>query len=151
VDIVFVVDESGSITLANFNLTKSFLSKLAGRLDIDSGRTRVGLVTFASRVGTGFNLNDYPTIASMQSAILSLNYSTGGTNTAAALAYVRTTMLTPAAGDRTNISNVVVVVTDGHSDNANYTQVCKKIKCFARNLLYSKGIIRYNIWISAMM
>ena len=126
VDIVFVVDESGSITLANFNLTKSFLSHLVGRLDIESGRTRVGLVTFASGVGTGFNLSDFQTIAPMKSAISSLSYSQGGTNTDRALAYVRTTMLTPAAGDRTNVSNVVVVVTDGHSENSDYTLVCKK-------------------------
>jgi len=128
VDIVFVVDESGSITLANFNLTKSFLSQLVDRLDIESGRTRVGLVTFASGVGTGFNLSSYQTIASMQSAISSLSYAGGGTNTAAALAYVRTTMLTPAAGDRGDIPNVVVVLTDGQSNNANHTQVCKMFR-----------------------
>jgi len=129
-DIVFVVDESGSIGSTNFDLTKSFLSQLIGRLDIDSGNTRVGLVTYASNVGSGFNLSDYNTVASMQSAISSLTYSSGGTNTATALAYVRTTMLTAAAGDRSNVPNVVVVLTDGHSNNANYTQVSRK--CFVR-------------------
>jgi len=99
-------------------------------LDIDSGNTRVGLVTYASNVGSGFNLSDYNTVASMQSAISSLTYSSGGTNTATALAYVRTTMLTAAAGDRSNVPNVVVVLTDGHSNNANYTQVSRK--CFVR-------------------
>jgi len=137
VDIVFVVDESGSITLANFNLTKSFLSHLVSRLDIESGRTRVGLVTFASGVGTGFNLSDYQTIASMQSAISSLSYSQGGTNTDLALAYVRTTMLTSEAGDRVDVPNVVVVLTDGHSENSDYTLVCKKL-----NALH---VIRYTI------
>jgi len=81
---------------------------------------------YASNVGSGFNLSDYNTVASMQSAILSLAYSSGGTNTATALAYVRTTMLTAAAGDRSNVSNVVVVLTDGHSNNANYTRVSRK-------------------------
>ena len=122
-DIIFVVDESGSIGSTDFGLMQSFLSQLVSRLDIDSGNTRVGLVTYSSGVGEGFNLSDYNTVASVQSAISSLRYSGGSTNTAGALAYVRTTMLTSAAGDRSNVPNVVVVLTDGQSSNANYTQV----------------------------
>jgi len=122
-DIVFVLDESGSIGLTDFELMKSFLSQLVARLDIDSGVTRVGLVTYSTNVGTGFNLSAHSSVASVQAAISSLTYSGGGTNTAAALAHVRTTMLTSAAGDRSNVPNVVVVLTDGQSDNMNYTQV----------------------------
>ena len=122
-DIVFVVDESESIGSTNFDLMKSFLSSLVGRLDIDRGNTRVGLITFSTNVGDGFNLSDYRTVASMQSAISSLSYRQGGTNTAGALAYVRTTMLTSAAGDRRDFPDVVVVLTDGQSDNTNRTLV----------------------------
>ena len=120
---MFVVDESSSIGKDNFNLTKSFLSQLVSRLDIDSGSTRVGIVTYSSGIGAGFNLSEHSSVASVQAAISSLTYSGGGTNTAAALAHVRTTMLTSAAGDRSNVPNVVVVLTDGQSDNMNYTQV----------------------------
>ena len=123
IDVVFVVDESGSIGSSNFARVKSFLSRLVSRLDIDSGNTRVGLVTFSSRVGTTINLNAHSTVASLQSAISSLSYSGGGTNTAAALEYVRTGMLTSAAGDRSNVPNVVVVLTDGRSNNRAATQV----------------------------
>ena len=122
-DIVFVLDESGSIGSADFNLMKSFVSQLVGRLDIDSGNTRVGLVTFSSSVGTYFNLNAYSTVASVQAAVDSLRYRGGGTNTATALAHVRTTMLTSAAGDRSDVPNVVVVLTDGHSSSAVRTVV----------------------------
>ena len=122
-DIVFVVDASGSIGTAHFEQVKSFLSQLVGRLDIDSGGTRVGLVTFSSSVGTGFKLNDYTTAASIQSAIMSLGYAGLGTNTAAALAHVRTTMLTSVAGDRSNVPNVVVVLTDGRSNSQSSTLV----------------------------
>ena len=122
-DIIFVLDESGSIGSADFNLMKSFVSQLVGRLDIDSGNTRVGLVTFSSSVGTSFNLNAYSTVASVQAAVDSLRYGGGGTNTAAALAHVRTTMLTSAAGDRSDVPNVVVVLTDGRSASAVRTVV----------------------------
>ena len=122
-DVIFVLDESGSISSADFNLMKSFLSQLVSRLDIDSGNTRVGLVTFSTGVGTTVNLNAHSSVASLQSAISSLTYSGGGTNTAAALQYVRTTMLTSAAGDRSNVFNVVVVLTDGGSNTPTATQV----------------------------
>ena len=122
-DIVFVVDESGSIGRTNFQLVKSFLSQLVGRLDIDSGNTRVGLVTYSSRVGFAFSLNTYSTVPSVQAAILSLNYSRGGTNTARALAYVRTKMLKSKAGDRGDVPNIVAVITDGRSKDPRATQV----------------------------
>jgi len=134
-DIIFVVDKSGSIGSTNFQLMKSFLSRLVSNLDIDSGNTRVGLVTFSDGVETSINLNAHLSVASLQSVISSISYYTGGkTNTAAALAYVRTTMLTSAAGDRSNVPNVVVVLTDGTSANPTSTQVnnfvMKFIACY---------------------
>ena len=126
-DVVFVVDESGSITSTNFNLVKRFLSQLVSRLDIDSGKTRVGLVTFASRVGSGFNFSAHSSVAAVKSAISQLTYASGSTNTYRALTHVRTIMLTPAAGDRVNVPNVAVVLTDGQSSNRAATQVCTKV------------------------
>jgi len=119
-----VVDESGSIGATNFNLTKQFLSQLVSGLDVDSGNTRVGLVTYSSGVGTTIDLNAHSSAASLQSAILALSYTSGRTNTAAGLAYARTRMLTSAAGDRSKAPNVIVVLTDGMSNvNAANTPV----------------------------
>jgi len=123
VDVVIVLDVSGSIGIPDFDLTKSFLEQLVGYLDIDSGNTRVGLVTYSSNVGSSFDLNMYSSVASVQSAILSLSYSGGTTNTAGALTFVRTTMLTSAAGDRSDVPNVVVLLTDGGSDDRTATEV----------------------------
>ena len=122
-DLVFVLDESGSIGSTNFELAKSFLSQLVSRLDIDSGSTRVGLVTYATRVGFTFNLNTHSSVSSIQAAISSIQYSRGGTDTDAALAYVRTVMLRPAAGDRGDVPNIIAVITDGKSNNGQATQV----------------------------
>ena len=122
-DIVFVLDGSGSIGVNNFTTMKSFVSRLIARMDINSGNTRVGIITFSSSVGTYFNLNSHATIASLQAAISSLNYSGGSTYTDAALAFVRTTMLISAAGDRSNVPNVVVILTDGHSSDESSTLV----------------------------
>jgi len=121
VDIVFVLDASDSIGASDFNLMKSYVSRLVSSLDIDSGRIRVGIVTY--NVITSINLNAYSSVAGLQSAISSLSYSGGSSNTAAALAYVRTRMLTSAAGDRSDVHNIVVVLTHGRSINASSTEV----------------------------
>ena len=137
-DVIFVLDESESISATNFNQMKSFLSTLVSRLDIDRGNTRVGFVTFSTGVGTTINLNAHSSVASLQSAISSLGYARGSTNTAAALEYVRTRMLTSAAGDRSNVSNVVVVLTDGGSDDPTATQVSSvAIEFIVCKLLFS--------------
>ena len=137
-----MVDESGSIGSTNFDLMKSFLSQLVSRLDIDSGNTRVGLITYSSEVGSGFNLSDYSTVASVQSAISSLTYAAGSTNTGGALEYVRATMLTSVAGDRSNVPNVVVVLTDGRSNSQSATQVnicsCIEVVSQSFHLIISK-------------
>ena len=132
---------SASISGTNYELMKSFLSRLVGKLDIDSGNTRVGLVTFATNVGTTIQLNAHASAASLQSVISSLTQSRGTTNTADALAHVRTNMSTSAAGDRSNVPNVVIVLTDGRSTRPTATQVSiKLLACFL-----SEKYDRYNM------
>ena len=129
VDVIFVLDESSSVNSENFEKSKSFLSALVGRLNVDSRHTRVGLVTFSTNVDPkeAFNLNAHFSVASVQSAISSLDYSMGITHTAAALRYVRQKMLTPAAGDRAEVPNVVFVMTDGKSNKEPHqTKVCTR-------------------------
>ena len=140
VDIIFVVDESGSVNATNFEIMKSFLSQLVGGLDIDGGNTRVGLVTYSLSVDTAeaFNLNAYSSVADVQSAIAALTFTGRTTYTHLALEYVRTTMLTSATGDRPDVSNAVVVLTDGKSTNASETQVCTIWKLTKTTSLFQK-------------
>ena len=131
IDVVFVVDESASVGSEDFTTIKLFLSQLVSRLDIDRGNTRVGLITFATNVVTVFNLNAHSSVKSLKSAISSLSFTGGGTSdTAAALAHVRTRMLTEAAGDRDNVHNIVIIITDGRANNFNATVVSIKFHDF---------------------
>lgn len=125
-DVVFVMDESGSIGSTNYEKMKDFVSDLVAGMDVDSGNTRVGLVTFANSVKTTINLNEHTTLASLQSAISALTHGGGKTYTNLALEYVRAQMLTEAAGDRSNVSNVVVILTDGRSTDPSLTEVSVK-------------------------
>jgi len=55
--------------------------------------------------------------------VSALRYTAGRTNTGGALAHVRTVMLQPAAGDRPNVPNVVVLLTDGGANDKLAAQV----------------------------
>jgi len=123
VDLIFMMDCSGSIDSANYEQMKSFVSQLVNNFDVDSGNARVGLLTFSTVVEATFNLSKYSSRAEVRAAISDLTYSAGRTNTGDALAYVRQVMLQPAAGDRPYVSNVVVILTDGGSNDKLPTQV----------------------------
>ena len=127
VDVVFVVDEPNWSFL--FNGMRRFVSDLVGRMDIDSGNTRVGVVTFGDNVENTINLDDYSTVASLQAAISSLGHTGGGSNTAAALQHVRTSV----TGDRANVPNVVVLLTSERSDDIAAAEV-RLQQCFYPNV-----------------
>jgi len=112
---------------------KSYLSHIVTRLDIDGGSTRVGLVSFTTEVVDVFNLTAHSSLESLLFATLFLTVYDGVTNTSAALHYVRTKMLTSAAGNRNGVQNTVVVITDGKS---NWSTV---VSC----LLFSTGVLLY--------
>ena len=124
-DLILVLPGSDSLYEMEWNQMISFLSDLVGRLDIDSGSTRVAALSYSTAINS-FNLNAHQSVASVQSAIASLRptSSKDGADIAKALAYVRTTMLTSAAGDRSDEPNVVFVITDGRSTNTASTRVC---------------------------
>jgi len=124
-DIIFVLDASNSVgSSANFNKVKSFVSQLVGRLDIDSGNTRVGVLTYADGIEDRIDLNDHTSVSSLQTAVSGLSYSGDSeTNTHKALARVRKKMLTAGSGDRVNVDNVVILITAGPSEDEDKTKV----------------------------
>ena len=88
-DVIFAVDESGSIGRSNFNRVLNFVSGVIDQFDVDAGRhgnggMRVGLVTFGDDVKRQFDLNQYLGKVALLNA-LKVTYSGGTTNTSAAL------------------------------------------------------------------
>jgi len=134
-DIIFVLDESQSVGPTNYEKMKTFVSQLVGTLDVKrTGGALVGVVTFGTYVNKSqvINLKDHPRVADLQAAINKLSYAQTGTGTDVALNYVHTDMLTLPAGDRDDVPNVVIVMTDGESSEPTATKVCKMLKLFVR-------------------
>ncbi|ELU16324.1 hypothetical protein CAPTEDRAFT_192434 [Capitella teleta] len=130
VDLVMVLDVSGSIGESAFNLAIQFVLSIIDDFDIDGGRIQLGLVLFGDQEYLEFHLNTYSSKADLRDAVLRSFYHRGTTNTEAALRYLTQSMFTSQNGDRDNVPNVAVIFTDGGSNNQQDTLLvcCKNFK-----------------------
>ena len=131
VDIVFVLDASGSVKSENFDKMKDFVKNFLSDADIDGGSVRVGINVYSTGSTVEFNLNTYPTKAAMFTAIDAIHYQKGYTNTASGLESMRSEMFTVASGDRPDVDNIAIVITDGQSNRNSKKTIPKADK--ARN------------------
>lgn len=58
---IFVLDASGSLDEANFIHVRNFVSSVVSELEVDSGKIRVGVVTYSDYAEPRFNLIQYNT------------------------------------------------------------------------------------------
>ncbi|CAH1257629.1 MUC5AC [Branchiostoma lanceolatum] len=115
VDLVFLLDGSGSIGRTNFQKLKDFTSQVINTFDISPTHTRVGVVQYSTFPNTEFDMNSYSDRSRVLSAIERIPYKKGSTNTGKAIDFVRRRKFRPTNGDREDIRNVLVVITDGES------------------------------------
>ena len=121
VDICFIIDSSGSIrdsnpadgSTDNWVLQLNFLAKLVDAFQIGQDHTRVGAVSFSDIVLLEFKLRDYDDAASVKSAIQNIDYIGQITNTAGGFRITREQCFNTNNGDRPEVQNMAVIITDG--------------------------------------
>lgn len=120
VDIGFIIDGSGSIRDANppdgsfdnWRLLLQFVANVIDRLPRIGAR--VGAVLFSDKGELLFGLNKYHLTASKE-AILKTAYPGSNTNTSGGLWVAQNQLFTVNQGDRPNVPNVAIIITDGKS------------------------------------
>ena len=162
-DVVFVLDSSGSIGGEHFETTKSFVINTIDVLDIERDQINVGFVQFSSTVtGEGvFKLNQFDSRQAAIDAVTRMRYVHfkfiharankdtdrqtdrqmttvkkscisgfllfsfihGTTNTAHAIQYAIDDIFTAreSDGDRRDVEDLVILITDGGSDDKEST------------------------------
>ncbi|XP_035862083.1 collagen alpha-3(VI) chain-like [Sander lucioperca] len=118
-DIVFIVDESGSIGTENFKLMRTFLHSIVSSLDVRPNKVQVGIVSYNEESKAQVYLNTFDNREEILQFIKILPYSEGGTNTGAALNFARTNIFIEEKGSRKSkgVQQVAVVITDGESQD----------------------------------
>jgi hypothetical protein len=88
--VVFIIDGSASLGIANYQLLKEFAADIVGNLTVDANHARVGALVFSSSVRVLFT---YASLgysqAAIQNALLNAIYLNGATATASALAVAK--------------------------------------------------------------
>lgn len=120
-DLVFILDSSGSITLPNFEAMLNSVENIvsSSTLKIGPDDTRVAVITFSSDAHLIIHLDRFSDLDSLKQGIMAIEYDAGLTDTAAALQLLR---LTSANGElrvrsSADAVQVAIVITDGRSNN----------------------------------
>uniref|UniRef100_A0A3Q4AFB8 Collagen alpha-1(XII) chain n=1 Tax=Mola mola TaxID=94237 RepID=A0A3Q4AFB8_MOLML len=117
-DLVFLIDGSWSIGDESFNKVIQFVTSMTGAFDVISpDGMQVSLVQYSDDAKTEFKLNTYHDKGIVMSALQTVRYRGGNTKTGVALKHVYGNVFTSDTGMRRNVPKVLVVVTDGRSQD----------------------------------
>lgn len=119
-NLVFVVDGSGSIEYqgrGNFQRSKDFIIEIVKSFTIGRDETNVAVVLYSSTAQLVFNLKKYYKSDDIVRAIQRMSYPGGGTKTGKALDKVRKYAFKGLPKDRKSVPKVVMVLTDGLSQD----------------------------------
>lgn len=118
-DVVFIIDESGSIGPENFHLVRIFLHSIVSGFTVSPTRVRVGIVMYNDRPTAQVFLNTFSDKSELLNFIKILPYRGGGTKTGAALNFTRQQVFVKQKGSRKDlgVQQVAVVITDGKSQD----------------------------------
>ncbi|XP_064602245.1 collagen alpha-6(VI) chain-like [Liolophura sinensis] len=120
-DIVILMDASSSIGHDNYQVMKNFLRGVVQHFDVGQDNVRVGLITFNFGALVEFNLNQFSTKEEVLQAFDHVQDIHQGTATHRALKYAREISFTAENGDRPDIPNVAILLTDGQSTHPDKT------------------------------
>ena len=110
-DVNVVLDGSGSVGSANFNIARNFVVSLINTFSLNT--TRVGFIVYSTAVTKVFPLENALSQQQMTAAINAFRYEGGGTNTNEAIRQSVRDM--EAATGRPGIPRALIVLTDGQS------------------------------------
>jgi len=115
VDFYFILDSSSSIKERNFHYIREYVSGLIATMPIGLDKTRVGIITYNSEVVERVRLDQYDDKQELIDAVMAIKYEGKGTKTNMALEYAVKEGLVASKGDRPDVPNFVLVLTDGRA------------------------------------
>uniref|UniRef100_A0A3B5LKI9 Collagen alpha-1(XII) chain n=1 Tax=Xiphophorus couchianus TaxID=32473 RepID=A0A3B5LKI9_9TELE len=117
-DLVYLIDGSWSIGDESFNKVIQFTTKMTAAFDVINPKgMQVSFVQYSDDAKTEFKLNTYHDKGIVLSALQSVRYRGGNTKTGVSLKHVYEKVFTSDSGMRRNVPKVLVVVTDGRSQD----------------------------------
>ncbi|XP_043959272.1 integrin alpha-M-like [Gambusia affinis] len=113
-DIAFLLDGSGSVAYDDFIRMKTFVKNMIKTFL--GGDTQFAITQFSNDPRTEYYFNTFNT-SNWESQINKISQNIGSTFTAKAIQNVVDDVFSPQKGSRSNVKRILIVVTDGQSDD----------------------------------
>ncbi|XP_022795516.1 collagen alpha-6(VI) chain-like [Stylophora pistillata] len=142
-DVAFMIDVSGSITLRDMADLKTLISKVISQFVITVDGAHLALMTFADKANDQYYFKDEQNVFSIQEAVSSLSHPGGGSNMDVAFEEARR-LFSEAAGGRAIVTRVLVIATDADFYDQEF-----KLAVSSSQLVKDDGIIIIGLGISS--
>ena len=141
IDIVFLLDSSGSIGSSNFVTMKNFVNNIVSNFDIGDNNTRIGIIEFSTTASIILPLGSINNTNQLNNFITSnISYIGRLTRTDLALNLLPTAFNTSRTSQ--GIPRVAIVLTDGRSSQPHLTII-------AAQTIHNTGITVYALGIGS--
>uniref|UniRef100_A0A7N9CHL3 Integrin subunit alpha X n=1 Tax=Macaca fascicularis TaxID=9541 RepID=A0A7N9CHL3_MACFA len=140
-DIVFLIDGSGSISSGNFAMMMNFVRAVINQFQRPS--TQFSLMQFSSKFDIHFTFEEFRRTSNPLDLLASVHQLTGFTHTATAIQKVVRELFQASHGARGDATKILIVITDGRKegDSLDYKDVIP--------MADAAGIIRYAIGVGS--
>ncbi|XP_011408989.2 PREDICTED: collagen alpha-3(VI) chain-like, partial [Amphimedon queenslandica] len=137
-DMILVLDSSGSIGSTNFVRLRNFIINMLSIFTIGPDKTRVGVIRYSSSASIVIPLGSSGSYPELSSHISSISYTGGGTYTDEALTLLTSAFATTRIDE--GVPRVAIVFTDGVSHSPSLTLAASRAVHNAGIYTYSFGI-----------
>ena len=115
-DLNFVVDSSGSLSLNDWDIAKQFVVAITDQFTIGPDNVQVAFVLFSTEATVEWDLTRYRNKSNLKQAILDRDYLEDQTNLNDALYLTWTEVFAPGRGTRPGAIKVTIILTDGEDN-----------------------------------
>ncbi|XP_076807221.1 collagen alpha-6(VI) chain-like isoform X3 [Clavelina lepadiformis] len=144
-DLTFVIDSSSTIGYDDFVKVKNWMKKIVNAFDIGPDQTRVAVVQYSTTIQEEFNFNDLLTKQEVLDAIDFMEYRMGNTRTGEALMHMLNVIYNEENGDRPDVPDMAIVMTDGKAQDSNYVKAASQRVQRAGITVYAVGVADYSL------
>ena len=137
-DIVFVLDASGSIGQSNFVIMRDFVKSIISNFEIGADKTRVGVIRYASSASIVISLGSVNNALLLNTSIDNIAFTSGGTATHLALNLLEDAFSNARVNE--GVPRIAIVFTDGVSNSPSSTVQAARAIHAANIVVYSFGI-----------
>ncbi|VDD86442.1 unnamed protein product [Enterobius vermicularis] len=118
-DLLFVLDGSGSVSGSTFSTQMQMLNRIVEMVDIGTEKTQIAVMQYSSYTRVEFGFSTHQTKDNLKNALGKIRHLSGTTKTGKALDKAlhlfKHDTSSGARRDQEDVAQVAVVVTDGHS------------------------------------